>query len=138
MTALKKVQGINSLGLIYPLAGSETNNSSETPNLHQNIDMIALIFLKGINPGSLSTPLDNSKPKNSSETTNCHQNFETIDLHPSNQLMMKSSITKPEPSIGPSTNLWGKKIQISDLDTAHRQFEITTKDKFQDQWMLIQ
>ena len=42
MTALKKVQGINSLGLIYPLAGSETNNSSETPNCYQNLDMIAL------------------------------------------------------------------------------------------------
>ena len=55
----------------------------------------------------------------------------------SNQLKQTSLNTQPPPSSWPSTNLWGKKIRISGLDTAYRKFSNTPKDKFQDQWTLI-
>ena len=58
-------------------------------------------------------------------------------LHPPSSITMVSTNAQPEPYPQPSSNLWGKQICISGLDTAHRQFVITTKYKFQDQWMLI-
>ena len=39
--------------------------------------------------------------------------------------------TQPGPSPQTSTKLWEKQIRMSDLDTAHRQFEITPDEKFQ-------
>ena len=44
----------------------------------------------------------------------------------------------PSPSPLPYTNLMGKQICISCLNTDHRKFSNTYKDKFQDQWTLIQ
>ena len=38
----------------------------------------------------------------------------------------------------PSTNLWGKKIRMSSLDTSYCQFANTSEDKFYDQRTLIQ
>ena len=61
-----------------------------------------------------------------------------IDLHSSNQLMMKSEITKSALLLLPYTSLWYKQIHISDLYRAYRQFSITYEDMFQYQWTLRQ
>ena len=45
--------------------------------------------------------------------------------------------TQPATLIQPSTNLLGKKICMSGLDTAHRKFPNTPKDNFQYKWMPI-
>ena len=60
-----------------------------------------------------------------------------IDLKEVNQLMTKSAITQPAPLPRPSKNLHGKKICMSDLDTAHIQFDNIPKGKFQYQLTLI-
>ena len=45
---------------------------------------------------------------------------------------------KPEPSPQPSTSLQGEQTGMSGLDMVHWKFAITPKDKFQDQWRMIQ
>ena len=55
----------------------------------------------------------------------------------SNQLKRTSLNTQPAPSPQNSTNLRGKQIRMSGLDTSHIQFSNTLEDKFQDQWTLI-
>ena len=40
---------------------------------------------------------------------------------------------QPENSPRPSSSLWGGQIRMSGLDTYHRQFSATPKDKYQDQ-----
>ena len=98
--------------------------------------------MQGINPIGLcaswvDTYLHNWKP-----TYLNHQNqldeFLMIDLKPVNQLMTASEITEPSPSPLPSKNLWGEQRCMSSLDTANRQFANIPKDKFKDQWALIQ
>ena len=51
---------------------------------------------------------------------------------------MASTNAQLEPSSQPSTNLWGKQICMSGLDTSHSQFSNTTEDKFWDQWTKVQ
>ena len=50
-----------------------------------------------------------------------------------NQFLQTSLHTQLAPSQQPSIYLWGKKIGLSCLDTAHRQISNTTEEKFQDQ-----
>ena len=52
-------------------------------------------------------------------------------------VLPQSRTTQPKPLIRPFANLWGKKIRMSDLYTAHRQFSTTPKVKIWDQWTLI-
>ena len=52
--------------------------------------------------------------------------------------MTTSMNNQTAPFPRPSTNLQGKQSCMPSLDTAHRQFDNTPKDKFQDQWELIQ
>ena len=40
MTDLNILKEVNLIGLISPLVDSETNNFSERPNCHQNLEMI--------------------------------------------------------------------------------------------------
>ena len=68
------------MGLSCPLAYSYPNKCSETPNCHQNLDIIALKKIQGINPIGLSSPLNDSYPPNYSETPNCHKNLDIIAL----------------------------------------------------------
>ena len=42
MIVLENLQGVNPMGLSDPLDDSKTSNSSETPNFHQNLEMIVL------------------------------------------------------------------------------------------------
>ena len=77
---LRKLQGINPMGLSYPLDNSYTNKYSETPNYHQNLEMIILKKFQGIKPMRLSDPLANYYPNNCSETPKCHQNLDMIFL----------------------------------------------------------
>ena len=59
-------------------------------------------------------------------------------LNPINALMTTGEIKKTAPSPQPSTNLQGKKIQISSLNTSHWKYTNTPKDRFQYHWTLIQ
>ena len=52
--------------------------------------------------------------------------------------MVISATTQPAPLKINSSSLWGKQIYISGLDTAHRYFSITPKDRCQDIWHLVQ
>ena len=56
-----------------------------------------------------------------------------IDFNPVNPLMMTIAIMQPAPSPRLSTNPQGKQICKSNLDTVHRQFSNTPKEKIQDQ-----
>ena len=70
MIALKNGQTINPIGLCAPLADSRTNSCSETPNFHQNLEMIdleKLEKLKGMKSMGISTPLEESKTNNISK-----------------------------------------------------------------------
>ena len=68
------------MGLSAPLADSNTSNYSETPNCHQNLEMILLKCFQGIQQMGLNSPLADSYTNNFSKTPNCHQNLETIVL----------------------------------------------------------
>ena len=59
-------------------------------------------------------------------------------LNKINVLMMTGKIEKLALSPWPSSNLQGKKIRMSGLNTAYWQFSNTPEDKFQDQWTLSQ
>ena len=61
-----------------------------------------------------------------------------IILHTVNQLIMTSAITKQSPLPQPSSNLHGKKIRKSGLETSHTQFSITLERKYQYQLIMIQ
>ena len=52
-------------------------------------------------------------------------------------IKQKNLNTQPAPSPWPSTNLRGKQICMSGLDTSRRKFAITPGNKFQDQWTPI-
>ena len=52
--------------------------------------------------------------------------------------MSTSSYTQLASSPRRSTSLWGKQICMSGSDMTYGQFTITSEDKFQDQWTLIQ
>ena len=75
---LGNFQGIDPIGLSAPFSNSKTNNPSDTPNSHKNIEMIMLENFQGINPMGLSATLDDSKTNNSSDTPNSHKNIEMI------------------------------------------------------------
>ena len=69
---------------------------------------------------------------------NQHENLDIVAFQSFNKLMIQSTITKPTPSLRPSTNLsWGH-IYMSNMYTSHRNFSITPEEMFQVQLMLIQ
>ena len=61
-----------------------------------------------------------------------------IFLKTVNPFMMTSEVTQPEPLPQPSPRLCGKQIHMYRLYEDHRQFAITSEDKYQDQLTLIQ
>ena len=77
---LKKWKGLTKWVLV-PLWPTLKYFFYETPNCHQNLDMISLKIFQGINPMGLSAPLDNSYTKNCSEKPNCRQNLDIIALN---------------------------------------------------------
>ena len=72
------------------------------------------------------------------QRNSCKKNLKKI-LDKAKKLSTSTiSYTQPAPFSQPSTNLQGKQICMSSLDTAHIQLEITLKDKYWYQWILIQ
>ena len=69
---------------------------------------------------------------------NQQKNLGILAFHPVNQLMITSAITKLKPFTKPYKDPLGKQIHMYGFYTAHRKFTFTNKDKFQDQWTLIQ
>ena len=53
-----------------------------------------------------------------------------IDLNSLNQLTTTSKITQPSPLPQPSTNLCGKQISVSDLDTSYNHFGTHPRTSF--------
>ena len=53
MILLKKLKGINPMGLSFPLVDSYNNNRYETPDCHKNLDIIGLKNFKGLNQWAL-------------------------------------------------------------------------------------
>ena len=100
--------------------------------------LLPWFFLQGMNSMGLSALLATLKPFYSSKTPKHHQKLNRIELKPSNQLMVKIVTPQLPYFLWTSKNLRGKKMRMFGLDTAHRQFSITYKDKIQDQWELIQ
>ena len=68
------------MGFGTALVYSYPNICSETPNYHQNLDMIAFKKNQGINPTGLIPPLENSSTITCYEKPNFHQNLEIIAL----------------------------------------------------------
>ena len=121
-----------------PLADLYTQNCSETPNCHQNLDIIAVKHLQGVNSMGLCACFSNSKTKNCSETPNFHQNLEMIALKPLTKLIITSLMTQLAPTPLPSINLQGEQICMYGFYTAHRKLVITSGYKYQDQLIIIQ
>ena len=60
-----------------------------------------------------------------------------FEIKQTNILMSTNSYNQKAPLPQPSTILRGRQICVSVLNTAHRQFTIISKDKYQVQWTLI-
>ena len=80
------------------------------------------------------TPMDLGAPFSNTYLHNCkYEGNDELPLIQSMYWLWQVKSQKPESSLQPTTNMQGKQIHMSGLDTAHWKFANTPKANFQDQ-----